>query len=90
MRWRVVCALGVTMDSACPSIAFISVLLPALGRPMMVTKPACAVDEAACGASSEWHGACVAAGWDVRAGAGCRLLACTHASACLPCSARPH
>ena len=40
MRWRVVCALGVTMDSCCPSRAFISVLLPALGRPMIVTKPA--------------------------------------------------
>ena len=40
MRCRVVCALGVTMDSCCPRTAFSSVLLPALGRPMMATKPA--------------------------------------------------
>lgn len=40
MRCRVVCALGVTIDSFCCSRAFISVLLPAFGRPMMATNPA--------------------------------------------------
>ena len=39
-RCRVVCAFSVTMDSVCPSSAFMSVDLPALGRPMMATKPA--------------------------------------------------
>lgn len=38
--WRVVCALAVTDDSFCPTIALLRLLLPALGRPMMATKPA--------------------------------------------------
>lgn len=37
MRCRVVCGLYVTMDSLAPTTAFISVLLPALGRPTMAT-----------------------------------------------------
>ena len=37
MRWRVVWALRVTMDSFCPSSALRSVLLPALGYPMIAT-----------------------------------------------------
>ena len=37
MRCRVVWALGVTMDSFWPRTAFSSVLLPALGLPMMAT-----------------------------------------------------
>ena len=36
-RRRVVCALAVTMESFWPSSALSSVLLPALGRPMMAT-----------------------------------------------------
>ena len=39
MRWRVVCAFAVTMESFSPTIAFISVDLPTLGLPMMFTKP---------------------------------------------------
>ena len=37
MRCRVVCALGVTIDSFWPRMALSSVLLPALGLPMMAT-----------------------------------------------------
>ena len=36
---RVVCGLSATMATFCPTRAFSSVLLPALGRPMMETKP---------------------------------------------------
>src|ERR1019366_4627375 len=39
MRVRVVCGLCVTIASFCPSSAFSSVDLPALGRPMMDTNP---------------------------------------------------
>src|SRR5215468_829447 len=39
MRVRVVCGFGVTMASFSPTSAFNRVLLPALGRPMMETKP---------------------------------------------------
>jgi hypothetical protein len=40
MRWRVVWALLVTMLSRSPTSAFMSVDLPTLGLPMMLTKPA--------------------------------------------------
>ena len=39
MLVRVVCGLCVTMASFCPSRAFNSVDLPALGRPIIETKP---------------------------------------------------
>src|SRR5579862_2364004 len=39
MRLRVVCGLRVTIASFSPTRAFSSVDLPALGRPMMETKP---------------------------------------------------
>src|SRR5215470_5243069 len=39
MRLRVVCGFGVTMATFSPTSAFSSVLLPALGRPMMETNP---------------------------------------------------
>ena len=39
MRWRVVWALGVVIASLRPTSAFINVDLPALGLPMMLTKP---------------------------------------------------
>src|SRR5205085_4274102 len=39
MRLRVVCGLCVTMAIFSPTSAFSSVDLPALGRPMMETKP---------------------------------------------------
>src|ERR1700680_4591600 len=39
MRLRVVCGLEVTMAIFCPTRRFSSVDLPALGRPMMATKP---------------------------------------------------
>src|SRR5271165_3201736 len=39
MRLRVVCGLRVTMASFSPTSAFSSVDFPALGRPMMETKP---------------------------------------------------
>ena len=35
-----VCALAVTLDSFWPTMALLRLLLPALGRPMMATKPA--------------------------------------------------
>ncbi len=41
MRWRVVCAFGVTMDSFCPKIPLSRVLFPAFGFPIIATKPAC-------------------------------------------------
>ncbi|MCY1551558.1 hypothetical protein D9M68_878990 [compost metagenome] len=40
MRWRVVCAFGVIIDSFSPISAFMRVDLPTLGLPMMLTKPA--------------------------------------------------
>lgn len=39
MRWRVVCALEVMMESFSPTNAFISVDFPTLGFPMILTKP---------------------------------------------------
>src|SRR5499433_844790 len=39
MRVRVVCGFSVTMAIFSPTRAFSSVLLPALGRPMMETNP---------------------------------------------------
>src|SRR5260370_26619806 len=39
MRLRVVCGLEVTMAIFCPTRRFSRVDLPALGRPMMATKP---------------------------------------------------
>lgn len=39
MRWRVVCALEVMIDSFSPTRAFISVDFPTLGFPMIFTKP---------------------------------------------------
>ena len=39
MRWRVVCALEVMIESFSPTRAFISVDLPTLGLPMIFTKP---------------------------------------------------
>src|SRR5579862_2384302 len=39
MRLRVVCGLRVTIATFSPTRAFSSVDLPALGRPMMETKP---------------------------------------------------
>src|SRR5437879_7409508 len=40
MRERVVCGLGETMASFCPSSRLSSVLLPTFGRPTMAAKPA--------------------------------------------------
>ena len=40
IRLRVVCTLGVTIDTFCPTIAFIKVDFPAFGAPIKATKPA--------------------------------------------------
>lgn len=40
MRLRVVCGLGVTMESFVPRMALSNVDFPTLGLPMMATKPA--------------------------------------------------
>ena len=39
MRWRVVCAFEVMIESFSPTSAFISVDFPTFGFPMMFTKP---------------------------------------------------
>ena len=58
MRWRVVCALDVMIDRREPSMAFISVDLPTLGLPTMLTKPArCGGDDAVGAAASVGAGA---------------------------------
>jgi hypothetical protein len=45
-RDRVVCTFGVTIDTLVPTIAFISVDLPALGAPIKATNPARVRDDA--------------------------------------------
>jgi hypothetical protein len=40
MRWRVVCAFEVAIESRSPSSALSSVLLPTFGAPTIETKPA--------------------------------------------------
>ena len=39
-RFRVVCALSLTIDTFCPTSALTSVLLPTFGRPTTATMPA--------------------------------------------------
>src|SRR3546814_11664823 len=42
-RVRVVCTLGLTIATFCPTSALVSVDLPALGAPTIATTPQCAV-----------------------------------------------